>query len=179
MEVSFTFHALINSNNFLRDFNKPSLFSGRSSANGATNGGGGGFIYIDPNLRRPSSNAAAAVAAAAAATAVGSSGHTTDAMTMSSTASALARAFGIVVRTIADLLSLLQDYGPLQPPLNRMLDISYSEAVSLQVMIEATLKPNWDWLMLVMDSTEAQLRFGSALVNTTDPNQPGHPLSSR
>ena len=50
-------------------------------------------------------------------------------MTMSTTASALARAFGIVVRTIADLLSLLQDYGPLTPPLSRMLDISYNEAI--------------------------------------------------
>ena len=98
---------------------------------------------------------------------------------MSTTASALARAFGIVVRTISDLLSLLQDYGPLQPPLNRMLDISYNEAISLQMLIEATLKPNWDWLMLVMDSTEAQLRFGSALSNSTDPNQPGHPLSAK
>ena len=111
--------------------------------------------------------------------ATGNTGSPADSMTMSTTASALARAFGIIVRTIADLLSLLQDYGPLTPPLNRMLDISYNEAVSLQVMIEATLKPNWDWLMLVMDSTEAQLRFGSALVNSTDPNQPGHPLSSK
>ena len=57
------------------------------------------------------------------------SGNTSDSMTMSTTASALARAFGIVVRTIADLLSLLQDYGPLTPPLNRMLDISYNEAI--------------------------------------------------
>ena len=50
---------------------------------------------------------------------------------------------------------------------------------SLQMLIENTLKPNWDWLMLVLDSTEAQLRFGSALANSTDPNQPGHPLSAR
>ena len=27
-----------------------------------------------------------------------------------------------------------------------------------------------------MDSTEAQLRFGSALSNTSDPASPGHPL---
>lgn len=30
--------------------------------------------------------------------------------------------------------------------------------------------------MAVMDSTEAQLRFGSALSATTDPSHPGHPL---
>ena len=29
-----------------------------------------------------------------------------------------------------------------------------------------------------MDSTEAQLRFGSALSNTSDPSNPGHPLHS-
>ena len=154
-------------------------FPGRLPTNGGSNGGGGGFIYIDPNLARGRSGTTAAVAAAATAMATGNTGSPADSMTMSTTASALARAFGIIVRTIADLLSLLQDYGPLTPPLNRMLDISYNEAVSLQVMIEATLKPNWDWLMLVMDSTEAQLRFGSALVNSTDPNQPGHPLSSK
>ena len=116
-------------------------------------------------------------AVAAAAIAAGSGNGGSEAVTMYTTASALARAFSIVVRTISDLLSLLQDYGPLTPPLNRMLDISQSEAVSLQLMIEATLKLNWDWLMTVMDSTEAQLRFGSALTNSTDPNQPGHPLS--
>ena len=56
-------------------------------------------------------------------------GSSSDSMTMSTTNAMLARAFGIVVRTIADLLSLLQDYGPLTPPLNRMLDISYNEAI--------------------------------------------------
>ncbi len=144
---------------------------------GASNGGG--FIYqIDPSsLRRSTSNASAAVAVAAAA--ANGSGGSLDSMTMSTTAAGLARAFGIVIRTIADLLSLLQDYGPLTPPLNRMLDISYSEALNLQILIESILKPNWDWLMAVLDSTEAQLRFGSALANSTDPNQPGHPLNAR
>jgi hypothetical protein len=27
------------------------------------------------------------------------------------------------------------------------------------------MKPNWDWLMTVMDSTEAQLRIGNAFSN--------------
>ena len=135
----------------------------------------GGMIYIESGQLGRSTSRAHAVAAAAIAAGSGNGG--TEAVTMYTTASALARAFSIVVRTISDLLSLLQDYGPLTPPLNRMLDISQSEAVSLQLMIEATLKLNWDWLMTVMDSTEAQLRFGSALTNSTDPNQPGHPLS--
>ena len=151
---------------------------GRPATGGGSNGG---YIYIDPaSLRRTSSSANAAAAVAAAAAAAGNSSSTSsETTTMSTTAAALSRAFGIVVRTIADLLSLLQDYGPLTPPLNRMLDISYVEAINLQMMIEATLRPNWDWLLLVMDSTEAQLRFGSALANSTDPNQPGHPMSTK
>ena len=140
---------------------------------GGTSSGNGGLIYIEPAQLRRSTSSAVAAAAVASANGNGNS----EAVTMYTTASALARAFSIVVRTISDLLSLLQDYGPLTPPLNRMLDISQNEAVSLQLMIEATLKLNWDWLMTVMDSTEAQLRFGSALTNATDPNQPGHPLS--
>ena len=40
-------------------------------------------------------------------------------------------------------------------------------------MNEQLLKPNWDWLMTVLDSTEAQLRFGSALAGVTDPASHG------
>ena len=87
---------------------------------------------------------------------------------MGTTASALARAFGIVVRQIADLLALLQDYNGTAAPalsLPRTLEVSYQESVNLQLLIEYQMKGNWDWLMTVMDSTEAQLRFGSALSN--------------
>lgn len=151
---------------------------GRTTGGNVT--GNGGFIYIDPaSLRRTTTANAVAAAAAAAAVAGGGSSGGSEATTMSTTAAALSRAFGLVVRTIADLVTSLQDYGPLTPPLNRMLDIPYSEAVGLQMMIENTLKPNWDWLMTVLDSTEAQLRFGSALASATDPSQPGHPLHAR
>ena len=67
---------------------------------------------------------------------------------------------------IADLLGLLQDYNGTAAPalsLPRTLDVSYQESVNLQLLIEYQMKGNWDWLMTVMDSTEAQLRFGSAL----------------
>ena len=89
-------------------------------------------------------------------------------VTMGTTASALARAFGIVVRQIADLLALLQDYNGTAAPalsLPRTLEVSYQESINLQLLIEYQMKGNWDWLMTVMDSTEAQLRFGSALSN--------------
>ena len=57
-----------------------------------------------------------------------------------------------------------------------MFDTLHQDSLSLQVLIQHHLKPNWDWLMTVMDSTEAQLRFGSALAAVTDPAHPGHPL---
>ena len=40
------------------------------------------------------------------------------------------------------------------------------------------MKPNWDWLMTILDSTEAQLRFGSALSSLTDSSGPGQPSTS-
>lgn len=52
---------------------------------------------------------------------------------MATTASYLARAFAIVVRQIADLLTMLQDYHALAPPLPRTLVVSYQESINLQV----------------------------------------------
>ena len=152
-----------------------------------------GFIYIDPTtLRRSnanansvssashhhhhhhhtSSSAAAAAAAAAVATLGGNSGSSSsasyDLVTMSTTASALSRAFGVVVRQIADLMSILSDYNTMAPSLPRILEIGYADCLQLQNVVDSNLKPNWDWLLTVMDSTEAQLRFGSALSNACD-----------
>lgn len=42
--------------------------------------------------------------------------------------------------------------------------------------VEARLKPTWDWILTVMDATEAQLRFGASLTHTSDPSHPSHPL---
>lgn len=44
--------------------------------------------------------------------------------------------------------------------------------------LESHLKPTWDWLLTVMDSTEAQLRFGASLTHASDPTHPSHPLHS-
>ena len=46
----------------------------------------------------------------------------------------------------------------------------------LQHYVERQLKPTWDWLLTVMDSTEAQLRFGASLTTASDPTHPHHPL---
>ena len=74
--------------------------------------------------------AAAAAAAAAAAN---------EPISMSTTASGLARTFGIIVRQISDLLVVLTDYSRMAPTLQRTLDISYTESLNLQLMIEQVL----------------------------------------
>ncbi|CAG2184492.1 EDD1 [Mytilus edulis] len=48
----------------------------------------------------------------------------------------------------------------------------------MQFFSEWNLRHTWEWLFDVMDSTEAQLRFGSALSNTSDQSNPVHPLHS-
>lgn len=42
--------------------------------------------------------------------------------------------------------------------------------------MEQRLKPTWDWILSVMDATEAQLRFGASLTHSSDPSHPSHPL---
>lgn len=62
---------------------------------------------------------------------------------------------GIVIRQIADLL---WEYERVSLPLPRMVPLAYREALRLQCYLERQLKPTWDWLVTVMDATEAQLR---------------------
>ena len=54
-------------------------------------------------------------------------------VTMTTTSNQLARMFGVVIRQIADLLMMLQDYHALVPNLPRVLDISTPEVLDLQV----------------------------------------------
>lgn len=82
--------------------------------------------------------------------------------------------------------------------------MSYNEAAELHIYLEERLRPTWDWLLTVMDATEAQLRlgyslfiyfifnlinhlimfliiillyrFGASLTHASDPQHPGHPL---
>ncbi|XP_035208848.1 E3 ubiquitin-protein ligase UBR5-like isoform X3 [Stegodyphus dumicola] len=129
--------------------------------------GSSGLIYIDPSSLRRATGTTASVSAtvtqectAAAAT----------------TSVSLARAFAIVMRQIADLLTMLQDYQALMPNLGRVLDVSGQDIANLQVYLEYHLRPTWEWLITVMDSTEAQLRFGCALTSGSNPSHPSHPL---
>ena len=94
-----------------------------ATGNTTTTGGGGSLIYIDPsNLRRSTTVTTATTVTQEAP------------VNMATTVSQLGRAFGIVVRQIADLLTMLQDYHALAPTLPRTLDISDQEASDLQVL---------------------------------------------
>lgn len=128
---------------------------------------GSGLVFIDPSALRRTSAASAAVAAASQ-----------EPHTMATTASCLARAFGIVIRQISDLLGIIPDYMTLMSSMQYVLTITYQEAVQLQMHLETRLKSTWDWMLTVMDATEAQLRFGASLTNSADPAHPLHPLHS-
>ncbi|XP_028164187.1 E3 ubiquitin-protein ligase UBR5 isoform X5 [Ostrinia furnacalis] len=130
--------------------------------------GGSSLVFIDPASLRRSTAAAAAGA------------H--DPHSTSTTASCLARAFGIVIRQIADLL---WEYERVTLPLPRMVPLAYREALRLQCYLERQLKNTWDWLVTVMDATEAQLRFGASLTtnnastSSTDSGRPNAPAARR
>ncbi|KAJ8394592.1 hypothetical protein AAFF_G00043950 [Aldrovandia affinis] len=130
-----------------------------------------GLIYIDPsNLRRSGAISTSAAAAAAALEASNSSSYLTS-------ASSLARAYSIVIRQISDLMGLIPKYNHLvysQYP--AAVKLTYPDAVSLQNYVEEKLIPTWNWMVSIMDSTEAQLRYGSALSSAGDPGHPSHPL---
>lgn len=148
--------------------NRTQASTGNTSTTGTLlRAGGSGLIYIDPSTFRRTPTVTASTNA-----------NQECVVTMATTASQLARAFGIVVRQIADLMAMLQDYHTLAPNLRRVLEVTEQDALDQQYYLNRHLKPTWDWLITVMDSTEAQLRFGSALSNSTDPASPSHPLHS-
>jgi E3 ubiquitin-protein ligase EDD1 len=88
-------------------------------------GGGSNLVFIDPNALRRSTTANAAVAAAAQ-----------EPPTMATTSSSLARAFGIVLRQISELIGMIA-YNLSCPSsaTYQNYDLSYQEAVQLQVLI--------------------------------------------
>lgn len=93
-------------------------------------GGTGGLIYIDPaTMRRTNTVTTATV-----------HHHQENQVTMTTTASQLARAFSVVVRQVADLLTMIQDYNALAPGLPRVLEISDQEASDLQVICMSNLQ---------------------------------------
>ncbi|RZC39465.1 E3 ubiquitin-protein ligase hyd, partial [Asbolus verrucosus] len=96
---------------------------------------------------------------------------------MSTSASSLARAFGAIIRQITDLLSSMPDLNQALSNAAHM-EVSQDDIYNIQIYLEFRLKPTWDWLLTVMDATEAQLKFGASLTNSLDPSSPGHPLNT-
>lgn len=80
------------------------------------------------------------------------------------TCAVLARLFGVLVRNATDLLNTAYDYQRMAPSLSRLLILNREDVAALHDSIERILKPSFDWLKIVLDSTESQLKFGSALV---------------
>ena len=138
---------------------------GVSSNTGGVGGSAANLMYLEQSSLRRSAAAAAAIAAASANLPV-----VAEPFSMATTASGLARAFGLIVRQISDLLAMLGKYPVGAPALPRYLEITPQDAAHLQQFVEVRLKPVWDWLINVMDSTEAQLRFGVALSNASTPS---------
>ncbi|XP_067616130.1 E3 ubiquitin-protein ligase hyd isoform X2 [Eurosta solidaginis] len=135
----------------------------RSSARATA---GSSLMYVDPiALRRSTVQPSSTVAA-----------QPQDQYTMATTASNLARAFSIIVRQISDLLSnfACQQISYCGRPIYKA---QMEDAVQLQVSIEDRMKTTWEWMYLIMDGIEPQLKFGTYLANCTDSTHPLHPLN--
>jgi len=148
-------------------------FRSGAASGGAVNSGSGTvsssatkFMYLEPFSLRPSALATAISAALSVVP---------EPFSMATTASGLARAFGLVVRRIADLLTTLLDYPALAPALSRNLEITKQESIQLRQFLQFQLEVVWDWLVNIMNSIEAQLqlRFVVSLSNSYAP--PGTP----
>nr|CAH7746807.1 unnamed protein product [Callosobruchus chinensis] len=128
---------------------------------------GSNLVFIDPSSLRRSTTAAGSSSGAAAAAAAA---VCQEPITMATTASCLARAFGIVIREIADLLALMPDINQITSSNGNVMEVYQDDIYNVQIYLEFRLKPTWDWLLTVMDATEAQLKFGASLTNSLDPS---------
>lgn len=105
---------------------------------------------------------------------------TSNELSMAATAVGLARAFSIIIRSISDLIPLLRESergDTATLPINQ-LKVSPAASTTIIENIEKKLKPTWEWLLRVMDSTEGQLRFGCALTNGTNHVSTSQPIPS-
>lgn len=85
-------------------------------------GAGNSLIYIDPTTLRRSVPVATPTAT-----------NQDSPVTMATTASQLARAFGIMIRQITDLLNVLPYCHALTPSLPRLLEVTSQDEQHLQV----------------------------------------------
>nr|XP_018673161.1 E3 ubiquitin-protein ligase UBR5 isoform X2 [Ciona intestinalis] len=92
----------------------------------------------------------------------------------------LSRLFGICMREISHLVSVLRkgDYLS-EAPLSTVLEISFKESTELRNFIEQRTEATWQWLRSVVSATEAQLRYGQVLSIASSPAHPEHPNYKR
>ena len=76
------------------------------------------------------------------------------------TANLLGQAFSLLMRLVVELLQTLPSEGP-HPPF--VLPTLPADEERIHEELWTVLKPVWEWLSTVMDSTEAQLRLGCSL----------------
>ncbi|CAL4094503.1 unnamed protein product, partial [Meganyctiphanes norvegica] len=141
---------------------------GQANSSTATSSG---LIYIDPSSLRhgPTSGSS-----------IGGSGPSSgsEPVSLATTNNTLARAFTMVLRQMASLLGqacqVVREGGVPAPPRGSsgastgQMCLNPSVVAQLLRQVDARLHPTWDWLLSLMDSTEAQLRFGRELNQLTE-----------
>uniref|UniRef100_A0A158Q8T1 TPR_REGION domain-containing protein n=1 Tax=Elaeophora elaphi TaxID=1147741 RepID=A0A158Q8T1_9BILA len=80
----------------------------------------------------------------------------------------LALSFSIIIRLIVDLMPMLVDHREFVKSsytlIPKMLELNDAVVVAVRRLIEERLYVVWHWMETVLDRTEAQLRFGNALM---------------
>ncbi|VBB32380.1 unnamed protein product, partial [Acanthocheilonema viteae] len=80
----------------------------------------------------------------------------------------LALSFSIIIRLIVDLMPMLVDHREYVKSsytlIPKMLELNDAVVVAVRRLIEERLYVVWHWMETVLDRTEAQLRFGNALM---------------
>lgn len=128
-----------------------------------------GLIHFDSNTIRRTTNTLPITTT-----------NSSEDVSMTTTAVSLSRAFSIVIRQLASLLPFLHNNNCDRnsiPGVNS-IGLSFSEQISLLNYLENRLKPTWQWLITIMDSTEGQLRFGCALTNSSTSLATSNPLTT-
>lgn len=72
---------------------------------------------------------------------------------------------------VTDLLKIAHNPSGLPA---ESLTPSSSSLADISALVDQQLQAAWNWLAIVLDCTEAQLRFGSSLSAATDLNQASH-----
>ncbi|VDN04928.1 unnamed protein product [Thelazia callipaeda] len=82
----------------------------------------------------------------------------------------LSLCFSLIIRLIVDLMPMLADHREYMKSsyshIPKMLELNDAVVVAIRRLIEERLCVVWQWMETVLDRTEAQVRFGNALMST-------------